>query len=230
MSETLGRVERPAADLFHSRRKLFLVFLVFTHDSAPQEYQQRCDRYWRQVCEQLTNLESKAGTATHIYHESVYEKGDAGLALIEKTHRFSHNLAKERCANGAILEAMEDRDLAAELTDWERFMLMGFASSKVRELVGDLYTQALKRHNEHVVSQIDATLGSGEAGILFIREGHGLQFPQDIEVFSVVPPALDELHRWLRDQSRQDHKGEEVDHKTGEASGSDDGPEVEEVE
>jgi hypothetical protein len=37
--------------------------------------------------------------------------------------------------------------------------------------------------------------------ILFIMEGHMIQFPQDIEVFSVAPPALDEIHRWMRDQS-----------------------------
>lgn len=203
MSETLGRVERPAADLYQSRRKLFVVFLVFTHESAPAEYKERCERYWQQVGGQLTNLESKTGAARHIYHESVYERGEPGLASIEHTHPYSYSLAKQRCESGAILEAMEDRDVAAELSDWERFMVMGFASSKVGDLVRDLYMQALKKNNEQVVQSIDATLGPAEAGILFIREGHGLQFPQDIEVFSVVPPALDELHRWLRDQSRQ---------------------------
>ncbi|MCK4581439.1 MAG: hypothetical protein KAU10_08800, partial [Dehalococcoidia bacterium] len=33
--------------------------------------------------------------------------------------------------------------------------------------------------------------------------GHRLQFPGDIEVFSVFPPALDEIHRWVRDQTRE---------------------------
>lgn len=216
MSEALGRVERPAADLYQSRRKLFVVFLVFTHESAPAEYKERCERYWQQVDEQLTNLESKTGAARHIYHESVYEMGEAGLASIEQVHPYSHSLAKQRCENGAILEAMEDKDLAAELSDWERFIVVGFASSKVGDLVRDLYMQALKKHNEHVVQAIDATLGPAEAGILFMREGHGLQFPRDIEVFSVVPPALDELHRWLRDQSRQ-HRQQETTEQEGEA-------------
>jgi len=39
-----------------------------------------------------------------------------------------------------------------------------------------------------------------QAGLLFIREGHLAQFPKDIEVFSVAPPALDEIHRWQREQ------------------------------
>jgi hypothetical protein len=210
VSETLGRVERPAAESFIARRKLYLVFLVFTHESAPQEYKDRCDKYWRQVGEQLANLESKAGAATHVYHESVSEQGEAGLALLKRLHRFSHELVQTRCANGAVLEAMEDAELVAEVSDWERFMMMGYSSSKVGELVRDLYTQALKKRNEHVLSVIDTTLGPGESGLLLVGEGHRLQFPSDIEVFSVVPPALDELHRWLRDQAAQRSEKDET--------------------
>jgi len=44
-------------------------------------------------------------------------------------------------------------------------------------------------------------LKADETAILFIREGHAVQFPQDIEVFSVAPPALDEIRRWLRDRT-----------------------------
>jgi hypothetical protein len=31
-------------------------------------------------------------------------------------------------------------------------------------------------------------------------EGHALHFPEDIQVFYIAPPALDEIRRWLRDQ------------------------------
>jgi hypothetical protein len=194
-------MERPTVESFQSRRKLYLLFLVFTHDSAPPEYRERCERYWRQAGEQLARLEAKAGVARHIYHESVFEAGDAGLELLKKLNRFSRELTAARCAEGAVLEALEDRELAAEVSDWERFMMMGYASSKVGELVRDLYTQASKQRNERAISVIDSTLGPGESGLIFVSEGHRLQFPTDIEVFSVVPPALDELHRWLRDQA-----------------------------
>jgi hypothetical protein len=40
--------------------------------------------------------------------------------------------------------------------------------------------------------------------LLFIREGHMVQFARDIEVFSVAPPALDEIHRWLRETSSRE--------------------------
>ena len=50
--------------------------------------------------------------------------------------------------------------------------------------------------------RIGETLKNDEAGLLFIREEHSVQFPSDVEVFSIFPPALDEIHRWLRDQAR----------------------------
>ena len=39
--------------------------------------------------------------------------------------------------------------------------------------------------------------------------GNRVQFPADIEVFSVAPPALDDIHRWMRDRSAMNMKSEE---------------------
>ena len=47
-------------------------------------------------------------------------------------------------------------------------------------------------------SQIGSTLGENEGGLLLISERHQVQFPEDIEVFYVSPPALDEFRRWLQ--------------------------------
>jgi hypothetical protein len=32
-----------------------------------------------------------------------------------------------------------------------------------------------------------------------MAEGHHIQFPQDMRIFYVSPPSLDEIKRWLRD-------------------------------
>jgi len=192
VSEPLARVERPPAENFSGCRKLLVVFLVYSHESAPVEYKERCERYWSQVEEQLGKLESKIGAVRHVYHESVHNTGEEGLSFIENLNPFSHQLTDVRCTADATLEALEEQDLAAEVGDWERFMMLGFLSRKVAELVSDLYSQALKKRNEHAVGVIDSTLGHDEVGLLFVREGH-----------SVVPPALDELHRWLRDEARK---------------------------
>jgi hypothetical protein len=35
---------------------------------------------------------------------------------------------------------------------------------------------------------------------LVMREGLQIQFPSDIQVFYIAPPALDEIKRWLREK------------------------------
>ncbi len=84
---------------------------------------------------------------------------------------------------------------------------MGFISQKAAKMVSEFYIEALRKRYEHIARRIDETLKVNEVGMLFIREGHMVQFPQDLEVFSVAPPALDEIHRWQRDRSSTDKKG-----------------------
>jgi len=80
--------------------------------------------------------------------------------------------------------------------------MLGFMSDKVANKVSEFYVEAAKKRNELVAKRITETLGEEESGLLFIREDHSVQFPGDVEVFSIFPPALDEIHRWYRDQAR----------------------------
>ena len=109
------------------------------------------------------------------------------------------------------MEATELVELADECLDWERCLLLGFLSRSAAEKVAGFYRETSKKRYEHISQRIDETLGDDEVGILFIREGHPVQFPQDIEVFSVAPPALDAIHRWLRDRPSQEEKTEEAE-------------------
>ncbi|UCH51941.1 MAG: hypothetical protein JSV54_04140, partial [Chloroflexota bacterium] len=93
------------------------------------------------------------------------------------------------------------KELAEETIDWERCLLIGFLSDKVASKVAEFYIEASRKRYEHIRKKIDETLKANETAMLFIREGHLVQFPQDIEVFSVAPPALDEIRRWLRDRT-----------------------------
>jgi hypothetical protein len=54
-------------------------------------------------------------------------------------------------------------------------------------------------------------------------EGHKVQFPSDIQVFYVSPPALDDLKRWMRDYEAK-MKAESAaaaDQETSDKPGSD---------
>ena len=208
MAEQLGKIEKPEAKDFTSKRKLYLIPLIFSGKEAPPEYVEKFNLYWEQVGEHVTNLEAKIGKVSHIYHESIVLAGEDGLKAIEKLSPSSCHVAREKCQSGAMFEATEDKELADESLDWERFLLMGFISQKVAEMVSQFYVEALKKRYEHVARRIDETLKADEAGVLFIREGHMVQFPQDIEVFSVAPPALDEIHRWQRERLATEKKDE----------------------
>jgi len=90
--------------------------------------------------------------------------------------------------------------LLTEFMDWSRCLSVGLQNQKVLTKVYEFYTEASKKRNEHIAKQIDETLKANEIGILLMGEGHQVQFPPDIQVFYVTPPALDEIKRWLRDQ------------------------------
>jgi hypothetical protein len=201
MTEQLGKIEKPEAEQFKEGKKLYLVPLIFSGEDAPAEYKERCQRYWQQVAEQLANLEEKIGKVNRVYHESISLSSEEGMKLAEKINQSCYQIAKSKCDNGATFEAIEDEELLREVIDWERCLLLGFATVKVASKVSEFYTEVSKKRYEFMVNKITETLEDNEAGLLFIREGHRLQFPKDIEVFNIFPPALDEIHRWLRDEA-----------------------------
>jgi hypothetical protein len=208
MAEQLGKIEKPETKQFKGKRKLYLVPLIFSGEEAPAEYVEKFNLYWEQVSLHIANLESKTSKVSHVYHESIALAGEDGLKVIERLNPSCHQIVTDKCQRGAVLEATEDKESAEESMDWERFLLMGFISQKVAKIVSEFYVEAMKKRYEHIAQRIDETLNDNEAGMLFIHEGHMVQFPQDIEVFSVAPPALDEIHRWQRDRLSTEKSGE----------------------
>ena len=202
MPEQLGKIERLEVEHFKQGKKLYLVPLIYSGENTVDEYKEKCSRYWHQVTDQLTNLASKIGRVNRVYHESIYQSGEDGVRALERLNPSSYQIAKTQCANGAIFEAVEGKEFFEEVMDWQRCLMLGFMSDKVANKISEFYIEAAKKRNEFVAKKISETLKDDEAGLLFIREGHSVQFPSDIEVFSVFPPALDEIHRWLRDQAR----------------------------
>jgi hypothetical protein len=202
MPEQLGKIERLEAERFKQGKKLYLVPLVYSTEEAPDEYKEKCSRYWQQVAEQLTNLASKIGRVNRVYHESIFQSGEDGMSALERLDSSGYQVARTQCANGAVFEIVEDEELFEEVMDWQRCLMLGFMSDKVASKVSEFYVEAAKKRNEYIAKKISETLKEDEAGLLFIREEHSVQFPSDIEVFSIFPPALDDIHRWYHDQAR----------------------------
>jgi len=202
MPEQLGKIERLEADRFKQGKKLYLVPLVYSTEEAPDEYKEKCRSYWQQVTEQLTNLASKIGRVNRVYHESIFQSGEDGMKTMKRLNPSSYQIAQTQCDSDATFEKVEEEELFEEVMDWQRCLMVGFMSDKVASKVSEFYAEATKKRNEFIAKKISETLKENEAGLLFIREEHSVQFPSDIEVFSIFPPALDEIHRWYRDQAR----------------------------
>jgi hypothetical protein len=209
MSDELGKIEKPAAGQYQSSRKLFFVPLVFAPAEAPAELSQRIDRYWEQAETHVTNLETKLEPAGKVYHEMVAAGGEEGAKAIEQFNKGSYQMVKTRLAKGATLEALEDSDILTEFIDWGRCLALGLQNQNVFNKISDFYSQAEKKRNEHMTRVIDGALKAGESGLLLMMEGQHIQFPSDIQVFYVAPPALDEIKQWLRSRRSEPPAEEE---------------------
>ena len=85
-----------------------------------------------------------------------------------------------------------------ETLDLQRCMMIPLASTTVASKLQEWHSDSNRQRYEHIANQIDSTLGENETGLLLISERHQVQFPSDIEVFYVSPPALDDYRRWIQ--------------------------------
>ena len=197
MSQELGRMERPSAEAFRGKRKLFLVPRVYPPPVDEAEGSAIVQRYWDQVDAQVSSLESGLGPVRHVYHESVTDGGDGALSKMESIDGRCHAFIQARCMAGAAYEATEDREVLEETIDLQGCMMLPFTGARVPAGLREWLADGTRRRYEYVARRIDETLEEDEVGVLFINERHQVQFPAGVEVFFVSPPALDEYRRWL---------------------------------
>ena len=208
MSEELGKIEKPPVEEFKGVRKLYLIPLIYCGKEPQPEYLEKYNKYWDQVETQMNDLELKLGQVNKIYHELILVGSDQGIETIKELNDKSYQIIKNRLDKGAQLEATEEGEILTEFMDWSRCLAIGLQNQKVFTKVYECYAAASKNRNEHIVRQIDETLKVDEIGILLMREGQQVQFPSNIQIFYVAPPALDEIKRWLRDRQSKSQEEE----------------------
>ena len=83
----------------------------------------------------------------------------------------------------------------------QRCLMAGLVSPKVARQLQEWYADAEKRRYESIAQRINETLEANQVGLLVISQDHQVQFPEDVRVFYVAPPALNDISRWLREHS-----------------------------
>lgn len=203
MTTPLSQMPKPEAGQYENNRKLFLVPAFLFSSDTPNEGLELLDRYWSEVRDHVNNLERSLGQVAHVYHEALYADGDEGMSALERLNPKGCSFIRAMVESSATLEATDDQDALEEASDWQRCMSVGLMSQKVASMASEGYQDSIKRRYDHIGARIDETLKEGEAGVLFIREDHRVQFPSDVQVFYVSPPGLDAIKRWIDDQVRE---------------------------
>ena len=199
---TLSQFPKPEAGQYSGRRKLFLVPTFAMYPGGEDEERALLDRYWSEVRDHVHNLERSLGPVVRVYHESLFADGEEGMRLLEQLNPFGYSFISAMCQSTAELVATEERATVEEHFDWQRCLSIGLMSEAVQNAAVNGYRRTAQSRYEQVRQRIDASLAEGEAGALFISEDHGVQFPADVQVFYVAPPALDALKRWLGERMR----------------------------
>ena len=209
MAEELGKIEKPLAGDYKEGRKIYFVPLIYRGEESPEEYLEKFDKYWEQVEKQIAELELKLGKVNRIYHELVPTTDKAGSDVIKELSDRGYKIVQTCLQSGAQLEAIEEGELLTEFMDWSRCLLIGLQNQNVMSKVYESYLEAGKKRNEYIAGKIDETLKKDEIGMLFMRENHQVQFPVDIQVIYIAPPALDEIKRWLREREMKSQENSE---------------------
>jgi len=202
MAKKLGKIKKPKAEDFEKGRKLLYLPLVFTPEQPEAEFNNMLDRYWQQSREQIANLEAKLSKINKVFHEWVDQGGEQGVETMEVMASGSRDVVKECLAQQAELMPVEDRELLNEFIDWNRCLAMGLMSRKVFNQVYRSYTDVKKKREKLIIKKVDQALGQNEVGLLVMREDNKVEFPKDVQVFYIAPPALDEIQRYLREKNK----------------------------
>jgi len=195
----LGTIGRPRATTFKNKGPtILLAFLVPSPDvSYPDEYAPKVRKYWHQVGRRIDELTGGLGPLRRIFHEGVNQGGEAGLSLVREVNPAGAPVIERLTAAGAHLEATEAQDLLDEQADWNACSQLTLRSPRVRLIVSQLVQETTLRRDQHVSQRIKDAVGKDDISVVFVREDHGLVFPEKAQILRVVPPVLNDLHRLL---------------------------------
>ena len=196
----LGKIQKPDADEYAGKKKLYCVANIYTIHDAADEYKKLVSKYWDEVAQQIEKIEA-AGKINKIFCELISEKDDEEMKFLAHINERIAGIITKKKEEGGTLIPLEDKEILGPYTDWGNCLRVVFTKEvfmKVLEFYNDLSQKRLDK----ILDVISSNLLEQEAGLLIMKDEDRskLQFPKDIEVFLITPPSYDDLMRWIRDQ------------------------------
>ena len=214
----LGKIEKPEASSFKSKRKFYVIptlpfeelALEFHIDNA------KIERFWGEVREKISYFVSTYGNTSVVYVEGIEESEKAGIEYFEKFGKDSNHykLIKTLADSGATIKGIDKY----ESLKLSKLLFEEYSKSflpEIKELHQDFFGKDIDfdKWREYLVKRIQETqdemnkhlsklineLPDDSNGILIITEGRPVDYPQGMDVFMIRPPAFDEIAKNIRD-------------------------------
>ena len=215
MSEEIGKISKPQADNVQLKRKLYLVQNIQNYFPGNKDFENLLLEYWNSISDQLDNLEKTAGTINYIYIEGMYQEYDVASKLLNENNKWCLNTIDSRIKSGSNYKKIEDENNYKELIDWTRIAQLGFVSENAKEVTEKNYTNVITERSKIIHDELNG-LNESEAALFIISSGSH-KFPDDMEIFNVIPPSLDKMNRWITEnQNNLQQKNEKEVQNEGE--------------
>jgi hypothetical protein len=196
----LGQIQKPQADSFSGKRKIYCVANLHAFEDAPDEFRKLVDKYWDEVAAQIDKVEA-AGKITKIFCELIHEEGDDALDFLSKIQTRIPDIIRKKKEEDVPLFPLEKKEIFGPYIDWGNCLRVVF-TREVFTKVLEYYQEAADRRLGDILRKIEENLGESEAALLIMKDEDRakLQFPKDIEIFLITPPSYDDIMRWMRDR------------------------------
>jgi hypothetical protein len=199
----LGQVEKPKADNFMGKRKLYCISNIYPIFDPPDDFKELFNRYWNEVDQQIEKLEV-AGKVKKIFCEMVYTQKEEIMEILGRFNERVQQIVKKKVEEGGTLLPLEDKEIFGPYIDWGNCLRV-VSTQEVFTKILEYYTELATKRLQHILSTIDNNLGDSEAGLLILKDEDRtrLQFPGDMEIFLVTPPSYDDITRWFREKWKE---------------------------
>ena len=216
MSEELGKISKPHAEGVQLKKKLYLVQNIQNYFPGNKDFESLLKEYWDSISDQLDNLEKTAGNINLIYIEGMYQEYDVASKLLNDNNKWCLSTIESRVKSGSNYKKIEDENNYKQLIDWTRIAQLGFVSENAKEVTEENYKKIITERSTIIHDELNR-IKEGEAALFIISSGSH-KFPEDMEIFNVIPPSLDKMNRWITENqnSLQDSNQEKEVQDEGE--------------
>jgi len=196
--DDIGGIGKASYSEFAGKRKLLIVpYVTPTRPGAVLD--EMVHTYWQDAIDQVRKLEVGLGDVRHVFHEGSVAEGPEATAILEEGNQHGYPHLRKIFDAGVKLEPTEDIECLKETLDLHRCMAVVEVSRSVAQRLLEWSEDSRKSRYSAIAANVNERLVENSTGVLIISPDHEVQFAEDIEVVHVVPPVLDQINKWLRD-------------------------------